>query len=50
MYVKVTFVGNRFDDFRVVQLLEFLDLSKFFMLKIPIFVISKNSTSKWTIL
>ena len=33
MYVKVTFVGNRFEDFRVVHLLEFLDLSKCFMLK-----------------
>ena len=33
MYVKVTFVGNRFEDLRVVHLLEFLDLSKCFMLK-----------------
>ena len=33
MYVKVTFVGKRFEDFRVVHLLEFLDSSKCFMLK-----------------
>ena len=33
MYVKVTFVGNRFEDFRVVHLPEVLDLSKCFLLK-----------------
>ena len=36
MYVKVAFVGNRFEDFRVVHLLEVLDLSKGCLQKIKI--------------